>query len=91
MPNGKPIVSDLEVLRGFAEPFMVDGVPRDERMAARWGVSIKHVYSVWSKKRFMRMIDHGIQFRCKQMRDGWLTDYGKARLDKLENLEGDKI
>jgi hypothetical protein len=82
MPNGKPIVSDLEVLRGFSEPFMVDGVPRDERMAARWGVSIKHVYSVWSKKRFMRMIECGVSFRT-----GWLTDYGKARLAKLEKID----
>ena len=52
MPNGKPIASDLQVLEGFEEDFLVDGVPRDERLADKWGCSVAQVYVIWDKKRF---------------------------------------
>lgn len=75
MPNGKPIATDLQVLEGFAEPFEVDGVMRDERMAKRWGCHIKQVYALWDKRRFQGLIDSGVT-----QRSGWLTDRGEIRL-----------
>ncbi len=75
MPNGNKLVGDLDVLIGFAEPFIVDGVPRDERMAKRWGLCVKQVYAIWNKRRFSRLIEYGVTFRS-----GWLTPEGKALL-----------
>lgn len=75
MPNGVPLVSDYEVLLGFAEPFIIDGMPRDYRMARRWRLSVKQVYAIWNKKRFSRLIDYGVT-----MRSGWLTPEGEAAL-----------
>ena len=49
MPNGKPIATDLEVLEGFEEEFLIDGVPRDERLAEKWGCHIGSVYAIWNK------------------------------------------
>ena len=83
MPNGQPVATDLQVLEGFEEPFIVNGIPRDERMAKQWGVSIKQVYAVWRKKRFSKLIDEGVT-----LRSGWLTDEGITRLNTLRN--GDK-
>lgn len=75
MPNGRKLVSDLDVLVGFAEPFIVDGVPRDERMAKRWNLCTKQVYAIWNKRRFSRLIEYGVTFRS-----GWLTPEGKLTL-----------
>lgn len=79
MPNGKPIATDIEVLEGFAEPFDLGGVVRDERMALRWGCSVKQVYSLWNKKRFADLIDWGIT-----QRSGWLTPEGQEELNRLK-------
>ncbi len=79
MTNGKPIATDLQVLQGFAEPFMVDDLPRDERMAKRWGVSLRQVYVVWDKPRFGPWIESGVT-----LRSGWLSPEGKRRLAELE-------
>jgi hypothetical protein len=65
----------MEVLMGFAEPFFVDGVPRDERMALRWGCCIKQVYALWEKPRFRDLIDYGVSLRT-----GWLTPKGELAL-----------
>lgn len=70
--------TDLQVLEGFAEPFIVDGMARDERMAKRWGCHIKQVYAMWDKKRFSGMMDCGVT-----QRSGWLTEAGIARLEEL--------
>ncbi|MGB5217127.1 MAG: hypothetical protein WBN66_02395 [Smithella sp.] len=86
MPNGKPIASDLEVLEGFAEPFLVDGIPRDERLAEKWGCSVSQVYVLWDKKRFNGLYDYGVS-----QRSAWLTEEGKARLKELrEAARNDK-
>ena len=80
MSKGNPIASDLEVLQGFAEPFIVNNVPRDIRMAQRWGVSIKQVYALWNKKRFDKDIEYGVT-----LRSGWLTPAGEEKLKQLLN------
>jgi hypothetical protein len=83
MPNGQPIATDLQVLEGFEEPFICDqGIPRDQRMAARWGCSLKQVYAIWHKPRFNRFIDYGMT-----LRSGWLTDAGWVRLHRLRATE----
>lgn len=82
MPNGIPIATDLQVLEGFAEPFRGDeGVPRDERMALRWGCSVKQVYVIWDKKRFSSLYEWGVS-----QRSGWLTEEGRKRLAELRIL-----
>lgn len=78
MGHGKPLVSDLAVLQCFAEPFLVDGVPRDERASREWGVCLKQVYALWNKPRFGPLIDYGTT-----LRSGWLTPKGEVRLAEL--------
>ena len=51
MPDGQPIAPDIDVLEGFNEPFILNDLPRDERMSLRWDCSIKQVYAIWDKKR----------------------------------------
>ena len=81
MPNGKPIATDLQVLEGFEEAFIVDGVPRDERMAIEWGCSVKQVYVLWVKDRFLDLYDYGVS-----PRSGWLTEKGKKILAELRSV-----
>ena len=78
MSHGKQIATDLEVLLGFKEEFIVDNIPRDERMAIRWNCHIKQVYTLWNKLRFSELIDYGVT-----LRSGWLTEEGEKRLEKL--------
>lgn len=80
MPNGKPIATDLQVLEGFNEPFFHDGLYRDDRMAKRWGCTLHQVYSVWSKRRFDRLIEYGVS-----LRSGCLSPEGKQRLKELQS------
>lgn len=76
--NGRPIATDLEVLEAFNEDWLIDGIPRDERLAKKWNVSLKQVYALWNKKRFKAWIDYGVT-----LRSGWLTPDGKQRLREL--------
>jgi hypothetical protein len=78
-----PVASDLEVLRGFDEPFEVDGLPRDRRMALRWGCTVKEVYGLWDKKRFKRLIEYGVSLRT-----GWLTEEGRLTLRASNRAAG---
>ncbi len=82
----RPVVTDLQVLEGFAEPFIVDDAPRDERMAQRWGYHIKQVYALWSKPRFTPYVESGVS-----QRSGWLTDAGQKRLVELRKLIPEKV
>jgi len=81
MPNGIPMASDIDVLEGFEEEFIVNDIPRDERMAKKWGVSIKQVYELWNKKRFFNFYEYGVS-----QRSAWLTPEGEQRLKELRNL-----
>ncbi len=77
----RPIVTDQQVLEGFEEPFIMNEIPRDERMARRWGYHIKQVYALWNKPRFARCIQFGVS-----LRSGWLTLEGKQRLAELRAM-----
>lgn len=85
MPNGIPIASDLNILQGFEEEFIVNNIPRDQRMAKKWGVSIKQVYELWNKDRFCNFYEYGVS-----QRSGWLTEEGEQRLKELRTKERTK-
>lgn len=83
----KIVGSDLDmiVLEEYEKPFIVDGILRDERIAARTGRCVKQVWAILEKKRMGAWIDCGVT-----LRSGWLTDSGVARLNELRAIRAPK-
>ena len=76
MPNGKPLIPDLDVLLAYAQRA---GDPI-AAVAAKHGLPYKQVWlAVMNKKRFCRWIDYGV---CLQR--GWLTPEGQQELARLQ-------
>lgn len=77
MPNGHPLIDDLDVLcfcqdsPGFRDGWI-------SALAQSTGLPYKQVFAHVSKKRFAKWIDYGI---CLER--GWLTPAGKTELARL--------
>lgn len=82
MPNGKSLISDLEMLTAFEEPFIVNGIPRDQRLYEKYNLHWKQLYRLCDKPKFDTWIECGVSFRS-----GWLTEAGKAELARLRNSQ----
>lgn len=69
----------LEALASFQEEFLIDNVPRDERLAQRFNITPKQVYAHWKKLK----IDEIYVNWGTSLRSGWLTDEGVTKLAEL--------
>lgn len=89
MPNGKPLIPNLEVLRAFAcrqdwDNRKLHGpwINHVNYLACRFDLHEMQVYRLLDRPRFYRWIEYGVSIRW-----GWLTPEGEAELTRLEEVE----
>ena len=72
-------ITDRIVCEVFAEPFTVDGKPREVRLSEATGEPEKVVFRAMERAYSRGLIECGVS-----LRSGWLTPKGKAVLNLSE-------